>query len=379
MSTPPGVGRPSSGSRSRASVAASARSRSGAATTALVTGAAGFIGSHLCARLLERGWKVVGLDNFCDFYDPAVKRRHAEALCRERRFTLVECDLRDREAIQEVFRQHLGSRCDKQPEAIKGDPHKAAIARATELPGVVVHLAAMAGVRPSIQNPLLYTTVNIDGTVNLLDASVAPGSKVGRFLFASSSSVYGNNPKVPFAESDNVDRPISPYAATKKAGELICHSYHHLYGLPVFCLRFFTVFGPRQRPDLAIAKFLRLVRDGKPIPMFGDGSMSRDYTYIDDILSGVLAAIDRCGSPRLEPYGIYNLGGNHPTSLSDLLDTIARVTGQRLQIDRLPLQPGDVERTWADLSHSKADLGYSPRTSIEEGIQRQWRSIQNEG
>jgi UDP-glucuronate 4-epimerase len=223
----------------------------------------------------------------------------------------------------------------------------------------------MAGVRPSIENPALYTGVNLDGTVNLLDAAAA--QRVGRFVFASSSSVYGNNPKTPFVEEDRVDHPISPYAATKKAGELICHAYHHLHAMPIACLRFFTVFGPRQRPDLAIAKFLRLAAQGRAIPVFGDGSTSRDYTFIEDIVAGVLAALDRASG-----YHVYNLGGSHPVSLSQMIATIERVTGRRLEIDRRPMQAGDVERTWADLSRSRAELGYEPRTTLEAGIARQW-------
>ena len=315
----------------------------------LVTGAAGFIGSHLSERLLDRGDRVIGLDNFCDFYDPSVKRRHLERAGTGDRFELVEADIRDREAVAAAFERHR--------------------------PQAVVHLAAMAGVRPSIENPHLYSTVNIDGTVNLLDAAVAGGCR--SFLFASSSSVYGNNPKVPFAETDNVDHPISPYAATKKAGELICHAYHHLHGLPVYCLRFFTVYGPRQRPDLAIGKFLRLVAAGKPIPLFGDGSTSRDYTYIDDIVSGILAAMARCHDTG--GYRVYNLGGSHPISLSELVATIGSVTGKKVAVERLPLQPGDVTRTWADLSRSEAELGYKPTTPTPDGIDRQWQWLEADG
>jgi UDP-glucuronate 4-epimerase len=321
----------------------------------LVTGAAGFIGSSLTDRLLKDGVGVIGLDNFCDFYDPARKRANIEAAMAHPRFQLVEADIRDRAAVLEAF--------------------------ATHRPAAVVHLAAMAGVRPSIEHPDYYAAVNVSGTVNLLDAAVAHG--VQRFLFASSSSVYGNNPKVPFAETDSVDHPISPYAATKKAGELICYTYHHLHALPVFCLRFFTVFGPRQRPDLAISKFLRLVAAGKRIPVFGDGSASRDYTYIDDIVSGILATLDRCGTVGTTTggsgdqssgggYRIYNLGGSHPVSLKDLIATIEKVVGRTAVLDRLPMQPGDVERTWADLTRSSAELGYHPRTSLGEGIARQW-------
>lgn len=306
----------------------------------LVTGSAGFIGSHLTDRLLAQGCRVVAVDNFNDFYDPALKRRNLQAALAHPDFTLIEADIRDREAVFAAFAQHR--------------------------PRAVVHLAAMAGVRPSIENPALYTSVNLDGTVHLLDAAVAHQTQ--RFILASSSSVYGNNEKVPFAEDDPVDHPISPYAATKKATELLAHTYWHLHRLPVFCLRFFTVFGPRQRPDLAIAKFLRLVSEGKPIPMFGDGSTSRDYTYVDDIVSGVLAAIERC-----DRYRIYNLGGSEPITLRDMISVVEKVVGKAAKIERLPMQSGDVTRTWADLARSRAELGYQPQTSIEAGIARQWK------
>lgn len=312
----------------------------------LITGAAGFIGSSLTDRLLAEGRSVVGLDNFCDFYAEAAKRRNLESAMPNARFELVESDIRDRAAVLDVFAKHR--------------------------PAVVVHLAAMAGVRPSIERPDYYAAVNVSGTVNLLDAAVTHGCE--RFLFASSSSVYGNNPKTPFGEEDNVDHPISPYAATKKAGELLCHTYWHVHRLPCFCLRFFTVFGPRQRPDLAITKFLGLVAADKPIPMFGDGSTSRDYTFIDDIIAGVRAAMDRC-----DRYRIYNLGGNHPTSLRELIATVERVVGKKAKIQPMPMQPGDVERTWADLTRSRAELGYEPRTSIEEGVAKQWAWLKSRG
>lgn len=308
----------------------------------LVTGAAGFIGSHLCEALLARGFGVIGLDNFCDFYDPSRKRRNVEGLLGRGRFDLIEADIQSRQRVLEVF--------------------------ATRRPDTVVHLAAMAGVRPSIEQPAYYAAVNVTGTVNVLDAAAAHG--VERFVFASSSSVYGNNPKVPFAEDDPVDHPISPYAATKKAGELICHTYHHLHGLPTACLRLFTVFGPRQRPDLAIGKFLRLLAEDRPIPIYGDGSTSRDYTYVDDIVAGVLSAMDWCRSTR--GYGVFNLGGSTPVTLRELVETIERVTGRKARIQSLSPQAGDVERTWADLSRSGAALGYQPQVPLEEGIARQW-------
>jgi len=317
----------------------------------LVTGAAGFIGSTLTDRLLADGRRVVGLDNFCDFYPEELKRRNLESAMGSDRFELIEADIRDRDAVLDAFRR-------------------------TE-PGAVVHLAAMAGVRPSIERPAYYTAVNVDGAVNLLDAAAAAG--VERFIFTSSSSVYGNNAKVPFSEDDNVDHPISPYAATKKAGELLCHSYHHLHGMPIFCLRLFTVFGPRQRPDLAIGKFLRHAQTGTPIPMFGDGSTSRDYTFVDDIVAGFCSALERCGSaayPKLPGFRVYNIGGNRPVTLREMIDTIGSVTGRRLVIDRKPMQAGDVERTFADLTRSKSELNYEPRTRLADGIAKQWEWMQ---
>jgi len=311
-------------------------------TTTLITGGAGFIGSHLAERLLASGQRVVALDNFNDFYDPALKRENAELLGKHVGFTLIEADIRDRDAVFAAFESHR--------------------------PDHVVHLAAMAGVRPSIADPAYYTAVNLDGTVHMLDAAVTTG--VQRFAFASSSSVYGNNDKVPFAETDNVDEPISPYAATKKAGELICHTYWHLHRMPIVALRFFTVFGPRQRPDLAINKFLQLVARDETIPMFGDGSTSRDYTDVADIVSGILASVEHCTPER--GFRVYNLGGSSPVSLSEMIATIGRVVGKQPRIEQQPMQPGDVNRTYADLTRSKAELGYEPTTTLEAGIRKQW-------
>ncbi len=302
--------------------------------TALVTGSAGFIGSHLTEQLLSAGWRVTGLDSFDSFYAPATKRKNLHACVANERFQLVEGDIRDPKAVREA----CGDGVD-----------------------VIVHLAARAGVRPSIEDPLLYQDVNVNGTCVLLEA--ARHHKIKKFVFASSSSVYGNNEKVPFSEKDNVDHPISPYAASKKAGELLCHSYHHLFGIDMTCLRFFTVYGARQRPDLAINKFTRLIDSGKPIQMFGDGSMMRDHTYIDDILSGVLAAIERC-----KGYHIYNLGESEPVSLKDLIGAIEKAVAKRAVIERLPLQPGDVDTTFADISLARAELGYAPKTSLAEGL-----------
>lgn len=301
----------------------------------LVTGGAGFIGSHLCEALLRGGLEVSVLDSFDNFYDPAVKRRNLEWVSRQRGFTLIEGDIRDEKAVAKAFQCR---------------------------PEVVVHLAARAGVRPSIEQPLLYQDVNIRGTMLLLEATRQVGRHC-KFIFASSSSVYGNNPRVPFAESDRVDDPISPYAATKKAGELLCHTYHHLYGFPMTCLRFFTVYGPRQRPDLAIHKFARLILEGRPIPVFGDGTMSRDFTYIDDIIQGIERAIERC-----QDYRIYNLGESQPIVLSELIRALERALGETAIIERHPLQPGDVDRTFADLTLSRKELGYAPSTDLATGL-----------
>lgn len=305
----------------------------------LVTGGAGFIGSHLVARLLaEGGWRVVVLDDFNDFYDPALKRRNVEPHLGREDFELREADIRDRAALDEVFKE------------TKFD--------------VIVHLAARAGVRPSLAEPVLYTETNIDGTVNLLELARAHG--VSQFVFGSSSSVYGENEKVPFAEDDPVNRPISPYAATKAAGELLCHTYSHLFGLRCVCLRFFTVYGARQRPDLAIHKFARLISEGKPIPVFGDGTTRRDYTYVEDIIAGVRAAMDYDASV----YEVVNLGGSRTVSLSELIALLERELGQKAVIDRQPQQPGDVPQTYADVSKARLLLGYDPQTPIEEGIRR---------
>jgi UDP-glucuronate 4-epimerase len=303
---------------------------------ALVTGAAGFIGSHLSELLLADGWEVVGVDNFDDFYDPRIKRRNVEASVQDERFQLVEADIRDIAAMDGA----VGGGID-----------------------IIVHLAARAGVRPSIAKPLLYTDVNVNGTMVLLEA--AKEHKVDKFIFGSSSSVYGNNEKVPFSEDDNVDFPISPYAATKKAGELICHTYHHLYDISITCLRFFTVYGPRQRPDLAIHKFARLIEQSKPIPVYGDGTMMRDFTYIEDIINGTAAAMKKCGG-----FNIYNLGESRPIAVNDLISEIEKAVGKKAVREYQPVQPGDVERTYADVSKAVRELGYNPSTTIESGLAR---------
>ena len=314
-----------------------------AQTTTLITGAAGFIGSHIARALLARGERVVGLDSFDDFYDPAIKRDRTAALAAVGgdRFTLIEADVRDEAAVERAYAEHgVGS---------------------------TIHLAARAGVRPSIANPALYASVNVTGTAVMLEAA-RKAHPEGPFLLASSSSVYGNNKKVPFAEGDDVEAPISPYAATKRSAELLARTCHELYGMPTACLRFFTVYGPGQRPDLAIAKFMRLIHAGEPIPVFGDGSMQRDYTYIDDVVGGVLAARDRIGA---HGYRIWNLGSDRPVRLDELIGMIGRVVGREPMIDRRPVPPGDVVRTCADLTRSRAELGYEPATGFEDGLGRQ--------
>lgn len=310
----------------------------------LITGGAGFIGSHLAERLLLSGNDIVIIDNFNDFYNPALKRRNFSqvadtAVTSGQKLLLCEGDIRDSHFVTNIMAQ--------------------------EKPAAIIHLAAAAGVRPSIEDPLLYEEVNIKGTMNLLQAARTIGLKF--FLFASSSSVYGNNIKTPFAESDPVDHPISPYAATKKAGELICHTYHHLYGINIACLRFFTVYGPRQRPDLAINKFVRLIDQGKQVPFYGDGCTSRDYTYIDDIVSGIEKAFQwiQCDQPR---YDIFNLGGARPVELRHLLATIEHELGKKATLEQLPMQAGDVQLTFADVTKSEEMLGYRSVTRIEDGI-----------
>lgn len=304
---------------------------------ALVTGAAGFIGSHLSERLVADGHNVVGLDNFDPFYSEEVKRSNIARLVLSDKFTLVEGDIRDAAAVESILS------C--------GDVE------------IIVHLAAKAGVRPSIEDPVGYMDTNINGTVVMLEGAKKFG--ISKFIFASSSSVYGNNKKVPFSETDNVDFPISPYAATKKAGELICHTYSSLYDIDMTCLRFFTVYGPRQRPDLAIHKFAKLIEAGESIPVFGDGSMRRDFTYIDDIVDGVVAAMGKCSG-----YEIYNLGESRPVRLDELISEIQKALGKNAIIDRQPEQPGDVKQTYADVAKAVKELGYEPKTEISTGLKR---------
>ena len=306
----------------------------------LVTGAAGFIGSHLTERLLADGHSVIGLDNFDPFYPESFKRSNLAEAARHPNFQLVEGDCTSAADVDRAFAGGIDA---------------------------VVHLAAKAGVRPSIEDPVGYTHANIVATQVMLEG--ARQHKVNRFIFGSSSSVYGNNEKVPFSEMDAVDRPISPYAATKRAGELICHTYHQLFGMGVLALRFFTVYGPRQRPDLAIRKFATLMSRGDPIPFFGDGSTERDYTWVEDILQGITAAITRSRTHPGE-FEIINLGESRTTSLSRLVELIAESLGVTPKLQKLPMQPGDVNRTFADVSKARKLLNYQPTTSVEEGIPR---------
>jgi UDP-glucuronate 4-epimerase len=303
----------------------------------LVTGGAGFIGSHLVDRLLgENEWLVTVVDDFNDFYSPEIKRQNIGGFGLNRDFKLCQTDIRDAEGLRKIFGENEFD--------------------------CIAHLAGRAGVRPSLLEPKLYAETNINGTLNLLELAREFGVK--QFVFGSSSSVYGINAKVPFSEDDRIHQPISPYAATKAAGELFCHTYTHLYDIRTVCLRFFTVYGARQRPDLAIHKFTKLISEGRPIPMFGDGSARRDYTYVDDIIQGVRAAIDYDKSM----HEVFNLGESETTELKRLIELIEESLGKKAIIDHQPMQPGDVPITYADISKAKKLLGYNPTTKIEEGI-----------
>ena len=301
----------------------------------LLTGAAGFIGSFVAERLLKEGHEVVGLDNFDPFYDPAIKRHNIRKASESKQFELVEGDFRDVDSVNRLFEE----------SSFDG----------------VIHLGARAGVRPSLEKAPLYVDVNLVGTTNLLDAARHNG--VERFVFASSSSVYGARPAEPFREDDDVDHPVSPYAATKRAGELVCWTYNHLFQLPITCLRFFTVYGPRQRPEMAIHYFTRAIDAGEPINVFGDGSAQRDFTYVDDIVDGIMASFDKC-----EKYHIYNLGGGQTVVLRDLISLIEKTVGKEAKINFLPAEPGDVPTTFADTSRSRAELGYAPKVTVEQGV-----------
>ena len=303
----------------------------------LITGGAGFIGSHLVDRLLASDvTSITVVDDFNDFYNPSIKRDNIREHLKDPRYSVHEVDIRDRAALEKLF-------AEKNFDC-------------------VVHLAARAGVRPSLSEPQLYTETNINGTVNLLE--LARQHNIKQFVFGSSSSVYGINAKVPFSEDDPIRQPISPYAATKGAGELLCHTYSHLYGLRCVCLRFFTVYGPRQRPDLAIHKFAKLISAGKSIPVFGDGTTRRDYTYVDDIIDGVVSAIHYDKSD----YEVFNLGESRTVELNELISLLEKELDTHAVIDRQPPQPGDVPQTFADISKARALLGYDPKTQIEEGL-----------
>ena len=301
----------------------------------LVTGAAGFIGSHVCDALLARGDRVVGIDNFDTFYDPAIKRRNLAGALANNSFTLHELDITDEPKLARVFEETR--------------------------PDVVVHLAARAGVRPSLEDPNLYHRVNIIGSQHILDA--CRHYPVSHLVFASSSSVYGGIEETPFRETMTCDRPVSPYAATKRMNELLAHVYHHVYGLKVTLLRFFTVYGPRQRPEMAIHKFTRIIDEGDNVPMFGDGSSRRDYTFIDDILDGLLKAVD---TPM--DYEIFNLGESHTTSLYGLIGMLGEILGKQVNIQPLPFPPSDMETTFADISKARRMLGYDPHTTMRDGL-----------
>jgi UDP-glucuronate 4-epimerase len=308
----------------------------------LLTGGAGFIGSHVAEALLRRGVQLWVLDNLDDFYSPAWKKANLEAVRRAGNYEFLQADICDKPRLQEALE--------------RARPH------------VVIHLAARAGVRPSIEQPSLYEQVNVGGTLNLLE--MCRKLAVRKFVFGSSSSVYGATSRVPFSEEQVELRPVSVYAATKLAGEMLCYTYAHLFALPVICLRFFTVYGPRQRPDLAIHKFTALIETGKPVPIFGDGSAGRDYTWVDDIAAGVMAAVDY--EPRPVdgvPFEVFNLGNSHPVKLVEMVELLESITGKRAILERNASQPGDVPLTWADISKACRVLGYRPAMPLQEGLE----------
>jgi len=310
----------------------------------LVTGAAGFIGSHVCEHFIETNHCVTGIDNFDDSYSAELKNLNLTKLYKDNKFQFQKIDIRDSKGLNSIF------------DSYKID--------------IVIHLAAKAGVRPSMDSIAEYYDVNVNGTVSLLECMRSHGVK--KMIFASSSSIYGNNKKVPFSETDTVDNPISPYAATKKSGELLCHVYSHLYEFDITCLRFFTVFGPRQRPDLAIHKFTRLIDIGKPVPFYGDGSTSRDYTYVDDIVNGI-----KCAVNYLNGYRIYNIGESKVINLKSLVETIELILGKKAILNYLPMQQGDVDKTYADISKAKEEIGYDTKYDIEIGLREfiEWYNL----
>ena len=309
--------------------------------TYLITGGAGFIGSTLADKLLEKNFKVIVVDNFNDFYDPKIKENNVKNNLKKANYKLERVDIRDEKALEKVFDENK----------IDG----------------IFHLAAMAGVRPSIENPILYQQVNGIGTQVILEQ--AKKHNIKNLVMASSSSVYGNCKEVPFKEDFIVDFAISPYAATKKANEVMAHVYHKLFDMNIIMLRFFTVFGPRQRPDLAINKFTRLMLEGKEIPMFGDGTTSRDYTFVDDIVDGIIKSMEYEENNK-NVYEILNLGNSSPITLKGMIEIIGKVLNVEPIINQLPMQPGDVERTYADISKAKTLIGYEPKTSFEDGIKK---------
>ena len=302
----------------------------------LVTGAAGFIGSHLAEQLIRQGHRVIGLDNFDDFYPPSIKRENIRVLESEEGFSMIEGDIRDADLLSRIFSEYDIS--------------------------LVAHLAARAGVRPSIQQPLLYDDMNIRGTINMLEASRTCG--IQQFVFTSSSSVYGLNTKVPFDENDKVDCPTSPYAASKAAAELLCRTYNHLYGLPITVLRLFTVYGPRQRPEMAIHKFTRMIESGEEVTVFGDGTSKRDYTYVSDIVDGITQAL----AYQNRGFEIFNLGDSRPIALEYLVSVIEEALEKKAMIKNMMMPPGDVPVTYAGISKARALLDYQPKISIEEGV-----------
>jgi len=301
----------------------------------LLTGCAGFIGSHTTERLLDRGDEVIGLDDFNDYYDPAIKRKNISSSQKMRGLTLIEGDIRDSDLIEKIFRNN---RLD-----------------------AVIHLAARAGVRPSLLHPTLYEAANVQGLLNLLEATKAFGSPY--FLFASSSSVYGVSPRLPWREDDPIDCPISPYAVTKRSGELMCFCYHQAFGLNSCSLRFFTVYGPRQRPEMAIAKFFRAILNDEPVTVYGDGSAKRDFTFVADIVDGLVAALD-----RQMAYEIVNLGGSQTVQVLDLIHRIGKLVGREPKVVFAPAQPGDVPTTWADPTRAERLLGMTPTTNLDRGL-----------
>lgn len=301
----------------------------------VVTGGAGFIGSHLCEKLIDSGSKIICVDNFDNFYNPAIKENNLSGVTGSSYFKLYRSDICNLDQMEEIFSKNSVD--------------------------MVIHLAARAGVRPSIEQPLLYEKVNILGTMNLLEC--CKKYNISKFIFASSSSVYGGNKKIPFSEEDNVDHPISPYAATKKAGELICYTYHNLHKISIFCFRFFTVYGPRQRPEMAIHKFTRQILNGEDMEIYGDGSSSRDYTYIDDVISGVISSLD-----RIKGFEIINLGNSKTVKLMDLIRLIEITTGEKGHLKFTGSQPGDVFVTYADIRKARKMLKYLPKTNIKDGL-----------